>query len=149
MISENPCRNISKNPENRRTRYLTVEELARLCAVLDCWPDQISASAIRLLLLTGCRRGELLRATWSEFDLIAGNWLKPAAHCKNKHEHHVPLSAAAIAVLDTLPHHNSTNLLFPNSRRKPWAEISCWPEIGRPPGSRTCGCTIYGTAPRA
>jgi integrase len=71
-ISENPCRNISRNPENRRTRYLSVEELANLIRTLDAWPDQISAAAVRLLLFTGCRRGELLRATWSEFDLVAG-----------------------------------------------------------------------------
>jgi integrase len=133
-ISENPCRNISKNPENRRTRYLSVGELARLIAVLDVWPDQISAAAVKLLLLTGCRRGELLRATWAEFDLAAGLWIKPPTHCKNKREHRVPLSTEAVAVLLSLPRHNSTDLLFPNSRRRPWAEIPAWPEIRKSAG---------------
>jgi integrase len=128
--SEN-ARNISKNPENRRTRYLTPVELARLIAALDRWEDQLSAAAIRLLLLCGCRRGELLRATWSEFDLVAGLWAKPATHCKNKREHRLPLSAEAIAVLLGLPRHNSTDLLFPNSRRRPWSEIPAWPAIRR------------------
>jgi integrase len=133
-ISENPCRNISRNPENRRTRYLSVAELAKLIAVLDAWPDQISAAAIKLLLLTGARRGELLRATWSEFDLLAGLWIKPASHCKNKREHRLPLSAEAVAVLLSLPRHNSSDLLFPNSRRRPWSEIAAWPEIRKAAG---------------
>jgi integrase len=133
-ISENPCRNISRNPENRRTRYLSVDELAKLISVLEAWPDQISAAAVRLLLLTGCRRGELLRATWSEFDLLSGLWIKPANHCKNKREHRLPLSAEALAVLLTLPRHNSSNLLFPNSRRRPWSEIAAWPEIRKAAG---------------
>jgi integrase len=134
MRADNPCRNISKNPENRRTRYLTPVELARLVAVLEAWPDQISAAAVRLLLLTGARRGELLRATWSEFDLLAGLWIKSREHCKNGKEHRLPLSAEAVAVLLSLPRHNSSNLLFPNSRRRPWAEISCWPEIRKSAG---------------
>jgi integrase len=133
-ISENPCRNISRNPENRRTRYLSVAELAKLISVLDVWPDPISAAAIKLLLLTGARRGELLRATWSEFDLAAGTWLKPREHCKNAKEHRLPLSAEAITVLLSLPRHNSSNLLFPNSRRRPWSEIAAWPEIRRAAG---------------
>jgi integrase len=133
-ISENPCRGITRNPETKRTRYLSAPELGKLISVLDCWTDQLSAAAIRLLLLTGARKGELLRASWSEFDLVAGLWTKPAAHCKNKREHRVPLSTEAITVLLSLPRHNSTDLLFPNSRRHPWAEIAAWPEIRKAAG---------------
>ena len=37
---------------------------------------------MRLLLLTGARRGELLAARWSDFDLDAGVWIKPGATTK-------------------------------------------------------------------
>jgi integrase len=47
---------------------------------------------VRLLLLTGARRGE---AWWSDFDLDAGTWVKPAATTKQATQHCVPLSASA------------------------------------------------------
>ena len=54
---------------------------------------------MRLLLLTGARRGELLAARWADFDLEAGVWIKPGATTKQKTTHRVPLSAAACRVL--------------------------------------------------
>jgi integrase len=44
-------------------------------------------------LLTGARRMEVLRATWGQFDLAKGVWLKPAATTKQKKDHRLPLSA--------------------------------------------------------
>src|SRR5262249_39994477 len=40
MRADNPCRGIEYNPENHRERYLTADELARLTAALDRYPDQ-------------------------------------------------------------------------------------------------------------
>jgi len=51
------------------------------------------------LLLTGARRGEVLAATWDQFDLEAGVWIKPSSHTKQKREHRVPLSAPARRLL--------------------------------------------------
>ena len=59
---DNPCVSISRNRENKRERYLSLEEIGRLVAVLGSWPDVRSAVAVKLLLLLGCRRGELVRA---------------------------------------------------------------------------------------
>ena len=61
--------------------------------------DVAAANAIRLLLLTGARRGELLAAQWSDVDLEAGIWTKPGATTKQRTEHRVPLSAAARTLL--------------------------------------------------
>ena len=58
-----------------------------------------SANAVRLLLLTGARRGEALSARWGHFDLQAGTWVKPSAHTKQKLEHRIPLSAPALQLL--------------------------------------------------
>jgi integrase len=59
---DNSCVSISRNRENKRERYLSLEEIGRLVAVLGSWPDVRSAVAVKLLLLLGCRRGELVRA---------------------------------------------------------------------------------------
>ena len=55
-------------------------------------------AALRLQLLTGQRIGEVLGARWCDVDLEAGTWLVPATRSKNRREHMVPLSPAAVAV---------------------------------------------------
>jgi integrase len=92
---ENPTRGIERNPEEKRERFLSGDELMRLTAALAKHPDQQSANAVRLLLLTGARRGEVLSSTWDQFDLGEGRWTKPGASTKSKKVHVVPLSAPA------------------------------------------------------
>ena len=48
--TDNPCTGIERNQENKRTRYLSAEELARLTAVLSAYHDQEAANVVRLLL---------------------------------------------------------------------------------------------------
>ena len=79
MRSDNPCRGLERNTEEKRNRYLAGDELRRLTEALAAHPNQAAANAIRLLLLTGARRGEVLGATWDQFDLEEGIWTKPAA----------------------------------------------------------------------
>jgi integrase len=99
MRPDNPCKGVERNHEEARHRYLTGDELRRLVEALAVHPQQGPANAIRLLLLTGARRGEVLGATWEEFDLEAGTWVKPSAHTKQKKSHRVPLSAPARQLL--------------------------------------------------
>ena len=64
----NPCLGIAKNPRKKLARFLDIDELARLGRALDaheaCWPEAVAA--IRLLALTGCRRGEVLNLRWRD-----------------------------------------------------------------------------------
>jgi integrase len=99
MRPDNPCKGVERNPEERRYRYLTGDELRRLTAALAAHPSPRVANAIRLLLLTGARRGEVLSATWDEFDFEAGTWTKPSSHVKTKREHRLPLAAPARQLL--------------------------------------------------
>jgi integrase len=108
---DNPCKGVERNREERRTRYLTPDELARLTKALAEYPDQQVANIFRLLLLTGARRGEVLSATWDQFDLKEGWWSKPAASTKQKAPHEVPLSAPVRQLVASLP--NDGELLFP------------------------------------
>jgi len=97
--TDNPCRGIERNQEHKRRRYLTGDELVRLGKALDKYSDQQSANIIRLLLLTGARRGEALAARWADFDAEFTTWTKPSAATKQKLEHVAPLSSAAQRLL--------------------------------------------------
>jgi integrase len=99
MRSDNPCRGLERNTEERRNRYLAGDELRRLTEALAVHPNQAAANAIRLLLLTGARRGEVLGATWDQFDIEEGVWTKAASFTKQKKLHRVPLSAPARQLL--------------------------------------------------
>ena len=73
----NPCRSVEKYRERPRERFLTDAEFSRLGRVLDEAVDDGTASpmavtAIRLLMLTGCRKSEILTLRWAEVDLDAG-----------------------------------------------------------------------------
>lgn len=100
--SDNPVSGVRKNPEHRRARYLSSAEIMKLAEALATHHEKTSAQAIRLLMLTGARRGEVLSAQWDAFDLDAGIWVKPSAHTKQRKEHRVPLSAPAIDLLKEL-----------------------------------------------
>jgi integrase len=97
--ADNVARGIEKAPEERRERFLSQAEIDRLASALATHKEKVSVNAIRLLMLTGARRGETLAARWTEFDLQTGVWLKPSAHTKTKKVHRVPLSLAALALL--------------------------------------------------
>ena len=76
--------------------------------------SNVEDRAIRFVILTGVRRQEALGARWGELDLKAKRWLVPAARMKNRKDHFVPLSDAAIACLGKRGADN--DLIFPSSR---------------------------------
>jgi integrase len=96
---DNPCRGVERNQEHRRTKYLSSAEIARLSTALTELRDQNAANAVRLLLFTGARQGELLAAKWADIDLEVGVWAKPASTTKQAAMHRVPLSTAAVQLL--------------------------------------------------
>ena len=100
--ADNPCRGVERYQEEKRKRYLSTEEIGRLTKALDDHADQQPADVVRLCLLTGCRVGEALSATWDQIDLDAGKWVKPGATTKQKTEHEAPLSAAAVVLLKSI-----------------------------------------------
>jgi integrase len=102
MADSNPCKGIERNPENKRKRYLSGDELTRLTTALAAYADQDVANIFRLLLLTGARRGEVLAARWSDIDLGQGIWSKPGSTTKTKTDHVVPLSAPARQLLSEI-----------------------------------------------
>lgn len=62
-----------------------------------------SAKALRFLILTACRSGEVLNATWEEIDLENKTWTIPASRMKAGTEHRIPLTDNMIDILGLLP----------------------------------------------
>lgn len=88
-------------PVPSRDRVLSDEEISLIwhgCADLG-WPF---GSLLRLLLLTGQRRDEVASMDWRELDRAQALWTLPSSRAKNKKPHLVPLSPAAVEVLDEL-----------------------------------------------
>lgn len=75
-----------------------------------------SAKALELTILCATRTSETLDATWNEIDLDAATWTIPAERMKAGKEHAIPLSDAAIALLETLPRIDGNPHVFPGAR---------------------------------
>ena len=95
----NPCLGIRKNPRKSAARFLDTEELGRLGRALDEreaeWPEAVAA--IRLLALTGCRRGEVLNLRWRDIGDDAINLSDSKTGPRA-----VPLGEAARTLIETL-----------------------------------------------
>jgi integrase len=102
---ENPAIGVEQYPEERRERYLSQAELVRLTEALGKCIDQQPANVIRMLLLTGARRGEVLHMEWKHLDLEEGVWTKPSTHTKQKKMHRVPLNRPARELLSKVKAH--------------------------------------------
>ena len=127
--SYNPATELTGVLETRKTKHraaLPRAELPEFLKRLSCYDgNAITRLALRLLMLTFVRPGELRFAKWDEFDLDNKVWRIPAERMKMGTEHIVPLSCQALAVLDELsPITGSDNYLFTGerSRLKPISE---------------------------
>ena len=71
FIQNNPTNGLKRNPRLRLTRFLSRAEIHQLHEILDshCGRDsgQQQVDIIRLLLFTGCRKGEIIHLRWSEY----------------------------------------------------------------------------------
>lgn len=121
--ADNPASGVHRNHEERRARYLSPTEILRLSDALSAHPERVSATAIRLMMPTGARRGEVLGARWDIFDLDAGVWIKPSSHTKQRREHRVALSAAAVALLTEMRECASSPYVFPGADGKPLTDV--------------------------
>ena len=121
MVPEgcDPCRSVEKYPERRRERFLTDAEFARLGRVLDEAVDNGTASpmtvtAIRLLMLTGCRKSEILTLRWADVDFDAGELLLADAKTGPRA---VQLPPTAVGLLRSLPRRKDSPWVFPGNDR--------------------------------
>ena len=125
----NPCRGLRRYRTRPPERFLTPEEYRRLGRALKqaeaegaVWPPAIAA--IRLLVLTGCRRSEILSLGWDDVDRTAGDLRLRDAKAGPRM---VPLTKPALRVLDAIP----------RSPGNPWVIA------GQRPGKRLTGLHHY------
>ncbi len=100
IASHNPCLNVKKNKEQPRQFYCTPEQVKAIFEALNNQsPQTASHDAIRMLILTGARKSEVLQARWQDVNLEQGIWTKQAQHTKQRKLHRVPLSDDVIEIL--------------------------------------------------
>ena len=100
----NPCRLVAKYRERKRKRFLTDEEFRRLGRVLDeaetCKGVSVHAVVAMRLLLTGCRKGEILNLCWDQVDMAAGELRLPDSKTGPRT---ISLTLEAVRVLSRIP----------------------------------------------
>ena len=117
---KNPCLFVSRyKVEKHHERFLTPEELYRLGQALDWAPTERLASAhaaaaIRLLVLTGCRRNEILGLRWEDLDFEVGEMRLTDSKTGARV---VPLPSAAAKVLEGLSRVPGNPWVFPGRKK--------------------------------
>jgi len=114
-VQHNPAQDVRPNPGRKMTRFLSAEEIAGLHRTLDRLVEErpsrrAQADIIRLLLLTGCRKSEILTLRWSEVD---GGTLRLAEAKTGPRT--VWLSEAARAIIARQPR-TASAFVFPSPR---------------------------------
>jgi integrase len=105
-------RSIAPVKNMRAAAYTQVPEIM---AALLADPD-VAAQAMRFIILTGCRLGEAIKATWDEVDLKAAEWTIPPSRMKGRREHRVPLCPQAVELLRGLYTESGNPYLFISTR---------------------------------
>jgi integrase len=134
LVPDNTCRGIEHHKRAPAKRFLSNDEIRLV------WPQL--EDALRLVLLTAQRPGEVCHMRWEHLDLDAGLWSMPGAPTtgwpgtKNGHDHEVPLTDPVLALLrDQDP--KPAAFVFPSTTRigkaiKIPSTRDLWPEAGIP-----------------
>jgi integrase len=117
IITITPCYGVkAPTKETSRDRLLAEEEIKNFWHGLETSNMfEFSKLALKLQLVTGQRKGEIIGAEWDEFDFKNACWTIPASKAKNSNSHLVPLSELALELLQELKTLSSdSKWLFPS-----------------------------------
>lgn len=93
----NPCRGVRRHKENKRSRFLTPGELpAFFKAVAEC-RNPVARDYIKMSLVTGARRSNVLAMRWDQINFNSNEWLIPVT--KNGEPQTIPLLPQALEIL--------------------------------------------------
>jgi integrase len=118
LISANPARGVDKLPEGKQRRFLSLDEIGLLGAVMrdaggEGIETRVGLDTIRFLLLTGLRRMEALALPWE--------WVDTRSRCIRFEDTKTgaqlrPIGSVAILLLDALPRSGASRFVFPAAR---------------------------------
>ena len=155
-VPKNPAvgPSITLYDEIKRERFLTKSEIARLIQSLYTLEEEgqrrhgTSINALRVILFTGARPGEVFQMKWEQLDLDEGVWSKPASATKQKRLHHIPLAQDAVTLLKhILSQGTDSEYVFPsrNTPARPIGEVKkTWAKIVEMAGiENDAGTRVY------
>lgn len=126
-VTSNPTASIRLLKENnQKERFLDLEEARRLYTAVCESENPLLRFIVPMLILTGARKTEVLRARWQDFDLARRNWRVPET--KSGVARNVPLSDGAIDILSHVPRIPQCEYIFANPKTfQPFTSIfSAW-----------------------
>ena len=161
LCSQNPAKGVKKYNEDKRATWLDADQMERLDGAITDYGAE-SAELIRLLLLTGFRQREWMRARKPDFDMRHAIWTKPSHSVKENKTEQVPLGAATMTVLRrVMASAPNCEWLFPGKKqvgkdgkpamqkyrttiRRPWEQVLRTAGLAeeRPVISKNTGCPV-------
>jgi integrase len=110
LAEHNPVIGTNK-PQDAKPRERVLED-GELAAIWRASGDDAYGKVIKLLILTGARRGEVGGMRWSELDLDRRIWSLPPERTKNARAHTLPLTPLAIEIIQSTPRRVDRDHLF-------------------------------------
>ena len=114
LRADNPVRGVKRAPDRKNERYLSPEELARLGVALAEAERKVenphAVNAIRLLVMTGCRKSEILSLKWDYIDFDMG-YLRLVDSKTGQKD--IAIGAPARELLSSLPRLDESDFVFP------------------------------------
>ena len=127
---ENLLATISKSSRTKNHPSLPWQRIGAFMAALRA-REGVSARAVEFAILTACRSGEVRGARWAEIDMAGKLWTIPAERMKAKREHQVPLSDAALALLESMTKGDDADVVFAGTKGQPLSDMSLTAVIRR------------------
>lgn len=117
----------------QKVRHHTALDYRDIGAFMDALKaaDSMGARALEFAILCASRSNEVRGATWAEIDEKTGVWTIPAERMKAEREHRIPLSPAALALLESQPRIVGTNLIFPSAKNNTLSDMTLTAVIRR------------------
>ena len=134
-IDKNPCNSIKPFKENKRERFLQPDEIKKLIEALNQEENKQASTFIYLLLVTGARRSEGLKAKWQDFDLEKKLWKIPIENSKSGKVRYIPLSESAIRAIKGLkPKRGNPYVFTGKDKGHMWSPKRVWDRVKKKAG---------------